>query len=1498
MKFNSRNESARKALGLAALLLGVFALSSCGGGGSGTDNNAAELPTCRDPQVLLDNGVCGDPRPPFELPACPEGQIRNDAGLCVVPDFPPPERIAGPNEAVIFVNIEGTADEKAAAFARYNLHLWQDCGNGWAGSTTDGSGADYVIPTTWPNGPGITSKPDGVVGVRHDPYYGAFFVIPVSATGSCGNYIIKIPNSASQTNDLQLTIKRDESDYARMAWVIVNSQDMRNSRVSSIPICINDVCTLERPLLSISDVEAHWISPRTIIWNREFVANKPVQLYQSATAGMGAAENGAVQGGELLATLATGRPMTSEEQALVPHLSDYIAYDLPAEVSVAAIKNALKNDLLIVGRYDSLEENDNGDVVTIERGRGTRLQLPHVLDALYADAAAGAQLGVSYDNGVGVSVWAPTAQKVELRIYNGEPLRVADTKDLQFNADTGVWSYTGTAAELDRKYYRFRVTVFNPLTKKLQRLEVTDPNSISLSTNSRHSQFVNLDDADLKPAGWDGHSIPEVVSPETMAIYEGHIRDFSIDDQSTTAAYRGKYMAFTEANSAPVRHLQALADAGLTHVHLLPSNDSSNIEESVNAQINLDSYLADLCQKVTDRNSVSLCDGSIPFNSTIRSILESYDPQTSAARSLIDIIDEWDGFNWGYDPQHFNAPEGGYATDPQGFTRVKEMRAMNMALHEMGLRVVMDVVYPHTVSSGSAAANSVFDKVVPGYYYRVNPATAEVETGTGAGPDTATEHRMMGKFVADSVVQWAEHYKVDGFRFDQSGYMPKSVLVDAYEATKAVDPDTYFYAEAWTPGGGTSGDRIAVRATQEALNDTEMGTFNDRIRNPLQQMALVKGDNLDAIRAGLAGNLKDFKLKTKSGAVITAATVGAYGTDPQQAINYVEKHDNETLWDWMHRPGAVPTDMSIANRTRVSSLTLSVPVLSQGVPFIQMGTELLRSKSMSPNSYNAGDWFNKVDFTKQSNNWGVGLPPELRDGITDEYVAGLFANTQTKPEPSHIEQASSVFTEFMSIASGSPLFSLQTAEQVMDRVGFHDGGKTQVSGLIVMSIDDGAGVVAGTESTPRADLDSAVDAIVVVINATGMTQSPKVKTAAGFTLHQTQQNSVDAIVKTASFAADGEDGVFTVPAYTTAVFVKAQAGAQGAGLSAMATLGSSVAVPYGDTAVYIRGDISASGWANTTAANRFTYEGDGIYSLLLEIVAGTEVNFKVAEAGWSSPNLGTNAVMEIGEAITLTQGSNDNIRINIPTAGTYRFVLDASASTTSPTLKVENPDVYGATSVYLRGTVTTSGWENTNSGNQLVHEGNSVYALSVPMVAGEDYVFKVASADWSTVNLGSATPVVLGEGVVLAQGSNDNLMLDIAEAGNYRFEVDARNPDAPVVKVYREDLFASTPIYLRGTVSAAGWADANSINQMIYTSKGLYTKSLTLAVGSYEFKVAEANWSNPNLGGSAVVLGEPSEVTQGSNDNIGLSITTAGDYRFTLDTTNPNALTIRVDAVN
>src|SRR5690606_7314172 len=227
--------------------------------------------------------------------------------------------------------------------------------------------------------------------------------------------------------------------------------------------------------------------------------------------------------------------------------------------------------------------------------------------------------------------------------------------------------------------------------------------------------------------------------------------------------------------------------------------------------------------------------------------------------------------------------------------------------------------------------------------------------------------------------------------------------------------------------------------------------------------------------------------------------------------------------------------------------------LSQGVPFFHLGSDMLRSKSMSPNSYNAGDWFNQIDFTRQTNNWAVGLPPELRDGITDEYVAELFSNPETKPGSVEIETAAAVFQEFMSIAAASPLFSLATEAEVIDRVGFHDGGINQQAGVIVMSIDDGAGTVHGGNSA-RVDLDPGIDALVIVINGTDSSKSAQILTATGFVLHPTQQSSVDVNVRSASFAEGEEGGTFTVPAYTTAVFVKAQAGAQGEGLSARVTL--------------------------------------------------------------------------------------------------------------------------------------------------------------------------------------------------------------------------------------------------------------------------------------------------------------------------------------------------------
>lgn len=1473
--FNYRNS-----LGIFAAVCILAGLAGCGGG-SGTDNQKLDLTVCTGTDVILANGTCGVAPPP---PACPEGQERpspTEACITVTAPTPTVPASVAADEAVIYIN-------KASAtknFGGYSLYTWQACSATWLHpSNPDSTGADnWASETINP----ITGT-DGTA----DPIYGAYFIVKLQPGGTCGNFIVRTPGRATQTANLRIETATTGSRFDRRFFIIENPvTGLVNARTSSTPICVNDECKpYKAPALAISDVSAHWVDTSTVLWDRSVTS---VQLYAAnANAKITANLDGSVAGGTLVAPLSP-TTLTPEQIARTPQLGALNAYSISLTNDV--IKSLLKKELVLVG------------VTAANEKIGTRIQNAALLDQLYTSGehdANEATLGATYSgSNVTVSLWAPTAQLVELRLFSDTPTPTVDgvpgvfpsigTKTMAFDTATGIWSYTGTKAELDRKFYRYRVTGYNQFTNKTHVLEVADPHAVSLSANGFHSQIVNLSDADLKPAGWDAQEIPTVVSPEAISIYETHVRDFSIRDESTPAAHRGKYLAFTDTNSVPVKHLKALQESGLTHIHLLPVNDGSSINEGTKKQYNLDNLVHELCVAVTTA-PVCADPGAIKNthannNATLLSVLKGYAADTGDARKLVEAMESLDGFNWNYDPQFFNAPEGSYATKADGVTRILEMRAMNLALHQTGLRVVYDVVYPHMSAAGVTAANATFDKIVPGYYFRQNAVSGTVINETNAGADTATEHAMMGKFVADSVTQWAAQYKVDGFRFDQSGFMPKAVLVNAFNAVKAVDPDNYFYAEAWTPIGNEAGSRTSVLATQIPLAGTGIGTFNDRIRNPLRQLALVNGGSLDAVRAGLAGNLSEFRLKTKSGKTVKASAVGieAYNLDPQEAINYVEKHDNETLWDWMHKPGALPANTTIENRVRIQDLTLAVPLLSQGIAFIQAGSDILRSKSMSSDSYNSGDWFNYLDFTKQTNNWAVGLP--VKHDTSDADIKLAFADLQSKPTPLLIQQSSSVFNEILKISKSSPLFSLTTAADVMDRIGFHDGGVTQKANLIVMSIDDGAGNIAGTQ-TNRADLDPNVDAIVVIFNGAATAISQQVLTSTGFELHSIQKTSVDTNVHAASFAEGTGGGTFTVPAYSVAVFVKPQVGAQGAGLSATATSGYEPPVPYGDTAVYVRGGVSPAGW-DATSANRMKYEGNGIYSVVLDVPAGTN-EFKIAEANWSSPNLGSSQVVTIGTPVILTQGSNDNLHITLATAGTYRFELNALQSTSAPVLTVTDPNTFGATPVYIRGTVTASGW-NADAGNQLVYEGNSIYAVSADMVPG-DYVFKVASNDWSTFNMGTSAAVTLGSELAITQGSNDNIPIKITTAGTYRFEVNTRKPEAPVVKVYIDDLFKATPIYARGTVSAAGW-DPLAGNKFTYQGAGLYTLPLTLAIGDYVFKVAETNWSNPNLGAPSATVGVATDLIQGSNDNIALKITTAGDYLFTVNTTKADAITVTVD---
>ena len=1089
--------------------------------------------------------------------------------------------------------------------------------------------------------------------------------------------------------------------------------------------------------------------------------------------------------------------------------------------------------------------------------KATRVQTAKVLDALYTAAendADEATLGVVYTaESIDVSVWAPTAQDVKLNVYDADK-NLVSTNNMSENAATGIWSYSGEAS-LDRLFYRFELTVYHPQNDAIETIETSDPYSVSLSTNGVYSQFVNLIDEDLKPAGWDAHTIPTIVDPEDAVIYEGHVRDFSALDESTTQPNRGKYLAFTESSSAPMSHLADLVANGLTHFHMLPVNDIASINEDPAMIVDVTDTVADLCAV---NEAAPVC-GEESDSATLLSVLQSYAPYSEDAQALVNAMRGYDSFNWGYDPKHFNVPDGIYASDADGVARIIEMRAMNQALHEVGLRVVLDVVYNHTNSAG-LWEHSVFDKVVPGYYHRRDLTTGSVQQSTCCN-DTALEHRMMDKFMVDSLLLWTEQYKFDGFRFDIMSHGSVNQMLSAREAVQAIDPDNYFYGEGWYRDDGRED-----QANQNNLAGTEIATFNDRIREGIRSAALFQADGSmqeqDVVKLGMAGTLANYVLESSSGTASTGDSFSrpAYALDPADVVNYVSKHDDNTLWDKLQYN--LPFTMSLEDRVRSQNIALGIPLMSQGIPFLQLGGDMIRSKSMDRNTYDAGDWFNLVDFTMGTNNWNVGLPL-AQDNSNWEQINSLSSNPLAATSMSDIQFANAVFKEFLSIRSGSKLFRLTTEADILARVGFHNLGARQQQGLIVMSIDDGLDLP---------DLDPANDAIVVVVNGTDAEQSHTVPTAAGFSLHPRLMASVDAKVSSASFSEGVDEGTFTVPAKTMAVFVKAQGDEQGTGLSAYATSGAPDVVPYGDTSVYLRGDMN--GWSTDDV---FEYKGDGVYAVAVELTGGTTYNFKFASEDWSTVNYGAlsagESVVIEGEDKTLAQ-TNDNLQFTPAIDATYYFEVFAGEPT-APVLKVVNEEPYPGTTVYLRGDM--NGWGTTTP---FSYDGGRIYTVATAITAGS-YNFKVASEDWSTVNFGAENAgeagVELGVEELLFQ-TNDNLNISIPSDGTYVFIFDMTNLE-PKLRVYNQEFFGSTAVYLRGSLNGWGTDD-----QFAYNGDGTYSFDKALTAGSYEFKVASEDWSTVNFGAenseSAAVELNVAEALFVTNDNLTIDIPADGTYRF------------------
>jgi pullulanase-type alpha-1,6-glucosidase len=876
------------------------------------------------------------------------------------------------------------------------------------------------------------------------------------------------------------------------------------------------ISTTGAPKGNLNAQKAIWVNQDTILWDVIGSSRYQYALVYSPVAALELTADGISGGTEIPLTYTESGP---DDEVLTqnPHLKGYSTFKL-AEDDLADVPEMLRGQLAVVARYTS------GKMVD-----ATGVQIAGAVDDLYTYSG---KLGVEFVEGTPtLRVWAPTAISVGVRLYDNAMLTTGQFYPMERDDATGVFSITGEP-HWKNKFYLYEVNVFVPKTGKIETNLVTDPYSFSLSMNSTRSQIVDLSDPALKPTGWDALEKPTLVNPEDSVIYELHVRDFSISDESVPPKYRGKFLAFTVDDSNGTQHLKALADAGLTHIHLLPAFDIASVNENYST-----------------------------WKSVDEDLLKTYGPASELQSQAVALIKGQDGFNWGYDPYHYTTPEGCYATNPFGYVRIQEFREMVQALNQNGLRVVMDVVYNHTSQSGQDE-KSVLDKIVPGYYHRLD-AEGNVETSTCC-QNTATEHRMMEKLMVDSVVTWATQYKVDGFRFDLMGHHMLSNMQAVRDALDALTLEKdgvdgksiYVYGEGWDFGEVAKNAR-GVNATQLNIGGTGIGVFNDRLRdgvrggNPFDDPRLQgfstglylfpnaaetrepQGqltrllEYADWIRIGLAGNLKNYTLTQKDGKTVDGRqilynnTPSGYTLDPQENIVYVSAHDNETIFDAVQLKA--PAEASLADRIRMNNLALSVPMFSQGVPFFHAGDDILRSKSLDRNSYDSGDWFNRLDWTYQTNNWGVGLPIEGTDRW--DIYAPLLADPALKPSPQQITNAASIFREFLQIRKSSPLFRLTTEEQVISSVTFLNTGLEQIPGLIVMRLVD------------TNQVDPNYSEILVFFNANQetITISDSTWVGAGFAMHPVLVNSVDAVAARAAFNATA--GTFSIPPLTTSVFV-------------------------------------------------------------------------------------------------------------------------------------------------------------------------------------------------------------------------------------------------------------------------------------------------------------------------------------------------------------------------
>ena len=519
------------------------------------------------------------------------------------------------------------------------------------------------------------------------------------------------------------------------------------------------------------------------------------------------------------------------------------------------------------------------------------------------------------------TLWAPTADEVRLMLFDaGDGGHAYETVSMVSDKE-GTWT-AKVEKDLIGKFYTFNVKI-----KDKWLGDTPGINAKAVGVNGKRAAIIDMRATD--PEGWAQDKRPALASPADAVIYEMHHRDFSIDP-SSGIQHKGKFLALTEEGTLSPEKLATgidhLKELGVTHVHILPSYDYASVDETK-----------------LDENK----------------------------------------YNWGYDPQNYNVPDGSYSTDPyKPDVRIREFKQMVQALHKAGIRVVLDVVYNHTFNTDE----SNFERTVPGYFYR-QTKDGQWANGSGCGNETASDRAMMRKYMIESILYWINEYHIDGFRFDLMGIHDIETMNEIRAAIDKIDPSIFMYGEGWAASSPQlEADKLAMKANVEKM--PRIAAFSDEMRDGLRggwdddtKGAFLVGEpgHEMSIKFGVVGAIEHPQVISDS----VNYSKKPWALQPTQMISYVSCHDDMCLAD---RLKATMPDASVEELAALQKLAETFVFTSQGVPFIFAGDEMMRDKKGVHNSYNSPDSINTIDWKNKTVHKDV-----------FEYVKGLIAMRKAHP---------------------------------------------------------------------------------------------------------------------------------------------------------------------------------------------------------------------------------------------------------------------------------------------------------------------------------------------------------------------------------------------------------------------------------------------------------------------------------------------------------------------